>query len=162
MRFLVIFGRQTCCTRFLYSTLSDHHIFFHANFLACGCIRVRFLRLNFFTFRQNEYSASFEPLSYSGHTKLNNQQFTLEINSSACAHAPFTTRQHMDGPSNPRADPRNCRAGTYRAGVSWALLPCDGHGQAVKLKNVIGWAGPRHIVWKNDGPGRAAAFQIKV
>ena len=136
--------------------------FFHASFLGCGCIRVRFLRLNFFTFRKNEYSASFEPLSYSGHTKLNNQQFTLEINSSACAHAPFTTRQHMDGPSNPRADPRNCRAGTYRAGVSWALLPCDGHGQAVKLKNVIGWAGPRHIVWKNDGPGRAAAFQIKV
>ena len=34
------------------------------------------------------------------------------------------------GPSNPRAGLRNCRAGPYRARVSWASLPCDGPGRA--------------------------------
>ena len=38
--------------------------FLFASFLSRGCIRVRFLRLNFLTFQKNEYSASYDPLSY--------------------------------------------------------------------------------------------------
>ena len=34
------------------------------------------------------------------------------------------------GQSNPRPGPRNCRAGPYRARVSWASLSCDGPGRA--------------------------------
>ena len=65
------------------------------------------------------------------------------------------------GPSNPRASPCNCRTGPYRARVSWASLPCDGPGRAVIFKKVMGWAGPRPILGKFDGPGRAVAHHIK-
>ena len=38
--------------------------FLFASSLSRGCIRVRFLKLNFLTFQKNEYSASYDPLSY--------------------------------------------------------------------------------------------------
>ena len=52
----------------LYSIGSPYQVFLttvFASFLSRGCIRVRFLRLNFLTFQKNEYySASYDPLSY--------------------------------------------------------------------------------------------------
>ena len=54
-----------CCTHFLYLLCSiGSPYFLFASFLSRGCIRVRFLRLNFLTFQKNEYSASYDPLSY--------------------------------------------------------------------------------------------------
>ena len=69
--------------------------------------------------------------------KMNNER---KKNTSAYAHVPFSTGQHMGrpmgrpvkpwaGPSNPRAGPRNSLAGPYRARVSWTSLPCDGPGR---------------------------------
>ena len=50
------------------------------------------------------------------------------------------------GPSNPRAGPRKCRPGPYRARVSWASLPCDEPGRAETFEKMMA------------GPGRAVIF----
>ena len=60
-----------------------------------------------------------------------NEKTTIDVNKSC-------QRMHMHlllrdntwaGPLHPRTGPRNCRAGPYRARVSWASL-CDGPGRA--------------------------------
>ena len=57
--------RQTCCTHFLYSALSDVLIsYLSVSYRVAIRIRVRFHTLNFLTVKKNEYSASYDFLSF--------------------------------------------------------------------------------------------------
>ena len=65
------------------------------------------------------------------------------------------------GPSNPWVGPWNCPAGTYRARVSWASLPCDGPGRAEAFENMMGRAGLGRGPSSEKLTGRAADHHKK-
>ena len=64
-------------------------------------------------------------LSHRIQTGKNNEKATINVKESRQRMHP-----HLLPRGNTWAGPRNCRAGPYRARVSWASLPCDGPGRA--------------------------------
>ena len=72
-------------------------------------------------------------LSHGIQTGKNNEKPTINVKNSRqrCVYMHVLVRNNTwAGPSNPRVGPPNCRAGLYRARVSWASPPCDGPGRA--------------------------------
>ena len=64
-------------------------------------------------------------LSHGIQTGKTNEKPTSNVKNS-CQRSVY---MHVLVRNNTWAGPRNCRAGPYRARVSWASLPCDGPGR---------------------------------